>query len=122
LARKTGGTFAAARTGRPFALPSDATGVEPPDGRAWWSLSEGRELLAHTAGDYVVRRPGGERRLPVGLLDAAESDTAGATREPDWNPASPGGREPERSRLGGWLAGAALGALLLAWFLQKRGD
>ena len=110
------------RTGRPFALPPDVTGVEPVEAGALWSLSGGRGFLAHTAGEYVLRRPGGDRKILVGLLDGRESDTAGTTRDSDWDPAAAQGREPERTRLGGWLAAAALGALLLAWLLQRRGD
>jgi hypothetical protein len=122
LARKEGGAFAVVRTGRPFPLPVDRTGVGAPASDADWTLSERGEFLAHTAGEYVLRRPGGERRFLANLLDARESDTAGATRDSGWNPDAAEGREPERRRLGGWLAAAALAALALAWAVQRRGD
>jgi len=122
FARKGAGEFAVLRTGRPFALPPGSAVAAASEPGAIWSLSDSGDFLAHTAGDYLVRRAGGERRLPVGLLDARESDTAGETRSPGWDPARPEGREPEPARLGGWAAGAALGALLLAWLLERRRD
>ncbi len=117
-AAKRSRSFAVVRAGRPFPFPADIASVEPPSVDAIWSLSPGKAFLAHTVG---VFRTGG-RPLPVNLLDARESDTAGVRRPLDWSPEDPGGAARRPRLLGGHFAALSLALVVAAWFLQRRAD
>jgi len=102
-----------ARTGQP---------IKPPPGSriGTGSVAADGTFIAYKVGPVRLHGPDGEKVVYVNLLDERESDTAGETRAPDWNPSAPEGRIRERQSLAGSAAWCALAFLLLAWLLQLR--
>ncbi|MBV8880175.1 MAG: BatA domain-containing protein [Planctomycetaceae bacterium] len=106
------------RAGRPVRLIPNAVVEEAPAGAIRELTPEG-VFVAYTAGAYRVKASGESKSLYVNLLDERESDTAGVSRDLNWD-AGAAAQVRQRQDLAGPAAWAALIFLLLAWLLQLR--
>jgi hypothetical protein len=118
-ARQGATGWVVARAGHPVQLPLRTDRTKAPEGAVFAMGADGT-LIAWTVGDYSVVLPEGSARVRVNLLDERESDTAGETRAPAWNPSAATLKERMHMGWAGPLAGSAIVFLVLAWLLQLR--
>jgi len=108
------------RAGQPVQILPHSTLVSPVPAGSLSTLTPEGIFMPYTVGAYGVRNNGLEGSLYVNLLDERESDTAGRSRDLDWDPGESAGRVFQRQDLGGLAAWSALVFLVLAWLLQLR--
>lgn len=109
------------RTGQPVQVPPQTHVLGSPSASFWSLTPEGR-FLPHSVGAYRLQGSDRESPLYVNLLDERESDTAGVSRDLDWDPGAAAGRVPRRRDLSAAAAWSALVFLVLAWLLQLRAE